>query len=217
VNSIIFDMDGTIFDTERLMLSCCNEVAARFGMPEIDPVYPRCIGLDEPATMRILRDYFGDGCPLDALRAEAMRLFRERTDLSGPPVKPGARELLSYLHGHGCALALASSTAAETVRRELSLAGLLPFFDVVIGGDMIANGKPAPDIFLLACKKLGSVPAGTYVVEDSPNGVRAAFAAGTVPLMVPDMIEPADEIRGMCREVLPDLFAVREYLRALIP
>ena len=99
------------------------------------------------------------------------------------------------------------------VQKELKEGDLLEFFDVVIGGDMVERSKPAPDIFLMACERLGAVPEETYVIEDSYNGIRAASAANMIAIMVPDLVEPTEEIRKLASEIFPSLVEVKEYFR----
>ena len=130
----------------------------------------------------------------------------------GVPVKPGAQELLAALKDAGWTIGLASSTYIDSVRKELASTGLLPYFNVVIGGDTVRHSKPAPDIYLLACEKAGAVPSETYAIEDSHNGIRSAHAAGMKPLMVPDLLPADPSIRPLCTAVLPDLKAVQTYL-----
>lgn len=211
MNSVIFDMDGTLFDTERLMLNCWKEITASYNMPDIEAVYPSCIGTNDAMTMEIFHRYYGDHYPLTEIRSRVIQLFHDKIERVGPPLKKHAYELLSYLKTSGYKMALASSTETAQVIRELQLAGIHSFFDVVIGGDAVSNGKPAPDIFLQACEQLGSIPAQTYVIEDSENGIRAAYAAGAFPIMVPDMIAPDEEVKQMCGRVFPDLFSVHSF------
>ena len=142
------------------------------------------------------------------------RLYYDHYEREGLPLKSGARELLSALNGSGTPLALASSTRTETVRRELRDAGLLDFFDVVIGGDQVTRSKPHPEIFLRAAAELGTAPEECCVIEDSFNGIRAAAAAGMHPLMVPDMLQPDEEILALAERVFPSLHEVRNFFLA---
>ena len=107
------------------------------------------------------------------------------------PVKEGAYEVLTYLREHGYKVALATSTPWETVEDHLARTDMAGYFDVIVTGDMIENGKPAPDIYLLAAERLGVDPADCVGVEDSPNGVRSVHAAGMRAVMIPDMVDQA--------------------------
>ncbi|MBQ9016307.1 MAG: HAD family phosphatase [Firmicutes bacterium] len=220
--NIIFDMDGVIFDTERFWLNCCIPAAKELGMRNFAEVYPRCIGLTEPETWRVMMDAYGDRPLLEEMYAKAGAIFHKRYEEEGLPVKPGAREILVWLKEQQIPTALASSTKEEIVTKELTDAGLLQYFDTITCGDHVERSKPAPDIFIEAARRLGEVrriggtdiaPQDCFVIEDSFNGIRAAAAAGTRPLMVPDMLEPTDEIRAMAHLVFHDLYEVKEYLQ----
>ena len=123
--------------------------------------------------------------------------------------------MLSYLHGQGIPLAVASSTIEEIVRRNLTDTDLLRYFDKVIGGDQIRHGKPAPDIFLTAAEVLDRPPEECFVIEDSFHGIRAAHFAGCRPVMVPDVLEPTAEIAALAEEIFPTLLETEEYFRFL--
>jgi len=182
--NVIFDMDGVIFDTERLMLNCWKCVCPNYGITDIEKIYPSCIGIDERQTLEIFNIYYGGKYPLAEIRQKVIELMRAEVVRNGPPMKPYVGELLSYLQDSGFHIALASSTETQQVIHELTQAGIITCFEAVIGGDMVSHGKPAPDIFLFACRELGCEPANTFVIEDSPNGIQAAFSAGTIPAIL---------------------------------
>ena len=131
---------------------------------------------------------------------------------NGAPLKPGVQELLDWLKSEGWAIAIASSTREVGVRLNMERTGLISYFDVIIGGDMLTASKPAPDIYLRACADLGVDPLSAYAIEDSYNGIRSAHAAGMHAIMVPDMVPATDEMRGLARAILPDLITVRDWL-----
>ena len=209
---VIFDMDGVIFDSERLLLECWKVVADRHGVPDIEATLSLCLGVNINISRQIYFDRYGPDFPLDEYQTEVRAIFRARCPDGYPPVKPGARDLLAWLREQGVPLALASSTHTEIVRRELEGAGLLSFFDAVICGDQISRSKPAPDIFLTAAAALGADASDCFIIEDSFNGVRAAFAAGARTLMVPDVVPPDEEMREKAEVILPSLDAARDYL-----
>ena len=212
IHPVIFDMDGVIFDSERLLLDCWKVVADRYGIEGIEETLALCLGVNVNVSRQIYFDRYGPDFPLDDYKVETRALFRAQCPNGHPPVKPGAEELLSWLSDRGVPLALASSTSTEIVRMELENAGLLDRFTVVIGGDQIVRGKPEPDIFLAAAEALGAEAADCYVIEDSFNGVRAAHASGAHTLMVPDIVPPDGEMEEKAEAILSSLEEVRAYL-----
>lgn len=123
------------------------------------------------------------------------------------PVMEGAREILQYFYAHGIPIATASSSSVEQIETNLAQSGLRDYFDAVVGGDFVANGKPAPDIFLLAAERIGISQADCYVFEDGYNGLRGASAAGCAPVMIPDTMPATDEMRAICMGIYPSLSA----------
>lgn len=212
--NFIFDMDGVIFDTERFYLECCIPAAEKLGMENMEKVAYQCTGLTEKETEKVLRANYGDA-PLAEFHKETGRIFQERYAETGLPIKEGAVELLEYLKEQGAKIALGSSTRVDIIRKELQDAGLMDYFDVIIGGDMVKNSKPQPDVFLRAAEELHVDIAECYIVEDSFNGVRAARAAGGTVFMVPDLQQPTEEIRSLADNVFDSLSDVLVFLRTM--
>lgn len=212
--TVVFDMDGVIFDSEGLVLSSWKFIGEKYGYPDIEEVFRRCIGTNKAETKRIVFEHYGDAFPYDKFRVEASALFQEKTKEKGVPVKRGARELLSYLKVNGFQIGLASSTRLAVVEMELEQAGLLPFFQVLVGGDMVEHSKPHPEIYQRACEKLRISPAQAYAIEDSYNGVRSAHAAGMQVFMVPDMLPPDDEMKKLTAEIFPSLMGVLGFFQS---
>ena len=210
--NVIFDMDGVIFDTERLYLECCRPAAEKLGLVGVEDVAYECIGLTDVETHKKLRACIGDDALLEAFNQEIYRLFIDHYETYGLTVKKGVFELLDYLKERGDRTAIGSSTESEIVEMELRDAGLRDYFDVVVGGDMAKASKPAPDVFLLAAEKLGVSIEDCIIIEDSFNGVRAARAAGATVFMVPDLLEPTEEIRALTDRVFGSLIDVKDWL-----
>lgn len=209
--SVIFDMDGTIFDTERLVLDCWERVGETHGIPDIREVFMRCIGTNKIRTQEIVFAHYGEDFPYEKFSEESSVLFHEIADKEGIPVKPGAGELMKYLSEKKVPMGLASSTRLAVVTQELQAAGLYEYFQVVVGGDLLKNSKPAPDIYLMTCERMGVLPGNTYAIEDSYNGIRSAHSAGMHPIMVPDLTPATEEMRDLSEAVFADLFQVMEY------
>ena len=213
--AIVFDMDGVIFDTERLVIEFWKEVAKRHNIPNVEHTCIQCLGTNRVRTREIFLENYGADFPFDPYRAEVTELFNTHYKGVPLPTKPGVRELLSYLQEQDIKVGLASSTAQHLVRDEIGTAGLLPYFQTLVCGDMVEHSKPAPDIFLKACEILNADPTKSIAIEDSFNGIRSAHCAGMTPIMVPDQVQPTDEIRALAFHVMPSLLDVLNWLKTL--
>ncbi len=210
--AVIFDMDGVIFDSERLVLEGWLALGKKYGILDIEKIYPKCIGVNAVASKQVFLDFYGEDFPYDAYKQETSADYHAKYDGGRLPLKPGIRELLQYLKEKGYHIGLASSTRYEVVSQQLKDAGLLPYFEALTCGDMVKKSKPEPDIFLKAAETLGVQPEECIVIEDSYNGIRAASRAGMFPIMVPDMIAPDEEMQQLASEILSDLYEVKGFL-----
>lgn len=211
-NAVVFDMDGVIFDSERAVMQCWKEVASRHNIPDIEKAILACTGTTMVRTREIMLDLYGADFPYDEYARESSAIFHSRYDGGRLPMKPGVKELLTFLKDRGKKIALASSTRQQVVTDELRDAGIIEYFDRIICGDMVSRSKPAPDIFLKACEELNVSPSDSYAIEDSYNGIRAAHAGGLHPIMVPDLLPADEEMQSLAEIVLPNLTSVIEYL-----
>lgn len=207
---VIFDMDGLIFDTEKLFMRELGEVMAESGYTLTRERYVKTLGLTGERLKSTMLGYYGSDYP----HAEMSRKARERVDkaaLAGElTVKPGIRELLELLNKKGIPCAVASSTHTVYVEKYLTAAGLRRYFDEVIGGELAERSKPAPDIFLKALN--GTEPENALVLEDSENGIRAAHAAGIPVICIPDMVYPSPECEAMTAAVVSSAFEAAQLL-----
>ena len=205
-------MDGVIFDSERAVMQCWKEVASRHNIPDIEKAILACTGTTMVRTREIMLNLYGADFPYDEYARESSAIFHSRYDGGRLPMKPGVKELLTFLNEHDKKIALASSTRQQVVTDELRDAGIIEYFDRIICGDMVSRSKPAPDIFLKACEELNISPLDSYAIEDSYNGIRAAHAGGLHPIMVPDLLPADEEMQSLAEIVLPSLTSVMEYL-----
>lgn len=213
MNTVVFDMDGVLFDTERLCQDSWLAIAEEDGLPGMREIFPRCIGLNANDSRQIVMGAYGKNFDYGGFRQRASEWFWDHIEKNGLPVKPGAREILGWLRENNWPTGLASSTRRSTVLNHLEQAGFSEYFSVVVTGDMVEHSKPRPDIYLLACRELGTEPGQAYAIEDSPNGIRSAHAAGMTPLMVPDMIAPDEEMIRLSRKIFRDLGEVLNFLK----
>ena len=210
--AVIFDMDGVIFDSERAYIDAYRQVLTRDGIPFCEQACYDCIGVNLDRAREICLSYYGEDFDYDSYRAEVRAMVRGH----GFPIKPYVNEMLSFLKCRSVPIALASSTSKESVMRMLDGADLSRCFDVIMCGDMVSRSKPDPEIFLKTAELLKADAAVCYVIEDSYNGIRCAHNAGMHPIMVPDILQPDEEILALAETVLPDLKEAKEYLEGLI-
>ena len=193
----IFDMDGTLLNTERFYTQGWLETADKFGVernPELAKAMSGSAVTDMPEIMH--RFYPGiDAAKYLSIVVDFVKSESEKT----LELMPGVKEILEYFKSQNVVMAVASSSLKNVVDANLTRTGIRDYFKVVIGGNQIKNGKPAPDIFLKAAEELGVAPDDCYVFEDSLNGVRAGHAAGASTIMIPDQAEPTEEIKKICR------------------
>jgi HAD superfamily hydrolase (TIGR01509 family) len=208
-SAVLFDMDGLMFDTERLMWRAWRRALADFGYQASEEVFVASIGATVESTNQLLVAAYGPDFLLEATNRRTDEYARQEVEARGAPLKPGLLALLDYLEAREIPKAVASSSGRATIDRLLAAAGLAQRFAAIAAGDQVAQGKPAPDIFLLAAQRLGVEPARCLVLEDSERGAQAARAAGMAVIIVPDIKPPAAEIAPLAAAVLPDLQAVQ--------
>ena len=197
-------MDGTLLDTERLAFAAFGEACEAFGHRVDEALYQSLIGLPTVTGDVILRDALAPAVPFAAFSATWNGAF-DRMIGMGVPVKDGAGDVLSDLRRQQTPVAVATSTRTERALTMLEDTGLLGFLDTVVGGDAVAKGKPAPDIFIEAAGRLGVAATDCVAFEDSPNGVRAAVAAGMTVVQVPDLVTPDATLRGLGHHIVASL------------
>ncbi len=211
--TVVFDMDGTLIDSETLVIRMWKEVAAQENIPDIENTLMQCIGLTDPKIDVLYHQIYGQDFPYQKYSARVSLMFHEETEKNGLPVKPGVYELFDYLKENNYQIGLATSSKEATVRKEMESIGLLDSFHAIVCGDMISHSKPHPEIYQKACELLNADPVNCYAVEDSPNGIRSAFRAGMKTIMVPDQIQPDDELKPMIFKEFKTLLAFRDFLR----
>lgn len=208
VDAVIFDMDGVMFDTERLSEEVWEEVGGELRVPDLVAFRPKLMGANAERIRLLLSQHCGPDFRAGDFLAETGRRMDARIAAQGVPVKDGLRELLDYLKKEGCPCAVASSTRREKVLSYCGQTGVAGYFRKIICGDMVRRSKPDPQIYLTAAAELGVKPASCMVLEDSPNGCEAGVRAGMKTVLVPDRVQPDARLRSMVFACVPSLRAV---------
>jgi HAD superfamily hydrolase (TIGR01509 family) len=192
--AVIFDMDGLMLDTEPLAARAWDAAAAAVGAMFDPAMAQRMIGRNFHDCSAMLRIECPTDYPVDAILSRWHAAYDAIVERDGLAMKPGVFELLDWLDTRNIVRAVATSTRRDRAQAKLMRTALLPRFAALVGGDEIPHGKPAPDIYLEAARRLGASPRSCIVLEDSEPGVRGALAAGMVPIMVPDLLLPTAEL-----------------------
>ena len=214
--AVIFDVDGTLLDTERIYMQAWKEAAAELGYVMPNSVLQKTRAVNTKDAARIFEAEIGNGFAYAQTRPIRVRIAEEIIARESPILKPGVLQLLDYLEEKGIQLAVASSTNTQATKAHLAASKILDRFDAVVGGDQIVHGKPHPDIFLKAAELLGVAPEACIVVEDSPAGIRAGHAAGMKTVLVPDQAVITDAIIAISDVMLKSLLEMPAYLQNLL-
>jgi len=202
-------MDGLLFDTERpSYLAMKRVIEKKLGYDFPLENYKRLVGVDSRECDNIMKSLYGNGFSMELIQEDYHQLFSQIIQEEGLQIKKGAKDVLDFLDNKGIKKCIASSSSRDTIQTYLSLAGLTDRFDFYMSGREVRRGKPYPDIFLGACDRANEVPSSSLVLEDSLNGLRAAVGANIDCIIVPDLIEPNEEMRKYACEILPDLSQV---------
>lgn len=185
----IFDLDGTLIGTERLLIDTCIDTLASFGHVVSRDFVISLVGMSEVEGFHRICAHIN--APLDSVEfGAAWSRANQIAYANGIPLMPGVADLLADLRARDIPVAVATNSSTAGALRKLGLAGLGEIFDVVIGFDAVALAKPAPDVFLAAAAGLGLDAGRCIAFEDSDPGVTAALAAGMTVVHVPDMATP---------------------------
>ena len=216
---VIFDMDGVIVDSEAVYLAGYLHAAELYDLPieDMKTAVGRAVGVIDAMERQIMIETFGHlpQFSMDKTYKACRDYFNNIVETGQMELKPGAAQILQILKNRNIPVGLASSSPRTMIEKVLERHDVLQYFDVVISGDMVLKGKPDPEIFLRCADAMGipvSKYSETFVIEDSHNGIRAAYAAGMKPVMVPDQLPPTQEMREKAAVILPSLTDAAQWL-----
>lgn len=204
IRAVLFDMDGLMFDTERVYDNAWAAAAKEYGITLTEDIMGQMRGINEELLRKKSKKIFGESFDFDKFYERTNDISRETLD-NNVPHQPKLVELLDFLQQSGIKMAVASSTNTATVKKYLNTAQVAHYFDAIIGGDMVTRSKPDPEIFQKAAAALGVEPSECIALEDSHNGMRSASAAKCYAIMVPDLMEATEEIMPFCNEIAHNL------------
>lgn len=212
MQTIIFDMDGLMFDTESVFVKAWDYAGEQIGIGKAGYMTLKTLGMSIVMSRDIWVAEFGDKYDEQELRKHTKEFLTKYYKENKVPVKKGLYTLLEYVRENNYKLAVASSSPRWEVESHLKDAGVYEYFKAIVCGDMVSKSKPEPEIYLKACELLGEEPSNCIALEDSRNGLLSAYKAGCKPIMVPDLWQPDEEIEKILYGKFADLEEVKEFL-----
>lgn len=194
IHAVIFDMDGVLIDTEKHYNAAWCQAATEAGFPFTREHALLLRSCEAKEGEKLMQGIFGPSFDYYAIRERRRELVRERLAQYGLEKKPGVEETLRFLRAKGIKTAVATATALDITKSHLTTIGVCDLFDSIVSAKNVAHGKPEPDVYLYACEQIGERPQDCMAVEDSPNGILAAYRAGLRTVMVPDLTQPDEEL-----------------------
>lgn len=215
IEAIVFDMDGLLFDSERIVQRSWEEAGNQLGLEHMGETIYHTLGMNLAGRNHYFRNTIAKDFPCEEFAKQARIWFYKIVNEEGLPMKNGARKLLEYGKVNGYRMAIATSSRKEYALKNLKAAKIYDFFDAGVFGDMVQHAKPDPEIYLKACDSIGAYPANCIALEDAPAGIRAAYVAGMKPIMIPDLVAPTPEIEALLYETCDTLLGVIGILEKL--
>ncbi len=195
--AFIFDLDGTLIDTEKLYRKYWPMALADYGYELSDERALMLRSLGRPFAPRQFKDWYGEDFDYNLIRQRRKEYVEGHIEKYGIDLRPGVKEILTYLRDKNITVAIATATDPERTAKYLEMTGISEFFTDIICATMVEHGKPAPDIYKFACEKLNKKPSECFAVEDAPNGVKSAYSAGLKVIFIPDQAPSDDSFKSM--------------------
>lgn len=213
IDGFIFDMDGILFDTERLFNECFAMALGKYGIIDTEPFVKVCLGRSTKESKKLCLEMLPEKFPYDEMHRELKEMFDIRLAEGGIPVKSGVYLMLEYLKTNRYPVGLASSSSRKSVMHHLEAANMTDYFSVIASGDCVEKGKPEPDIYLYTLDKMNLRGKNVIAFEDSPNGLKSATAAGIKAVMIPDQVPYSEEYKDFVYERFNSMTSALEALK----
>ena len=211
IELFLFDMDGLLFDTETIYVEYGREVAKEKGYTITNDIVEKTTGVTNDKARILFKEALGQDFPYDEMMGKVKNFILEKGLKGKVPLKLGALELLEFLKKNNKQMILATSSDFHLAEALTEGKDIKKYFSHLVTAEDVIHGKPDPEVFLISAKKAGASPEKTVVFEDSFNGIRAAHAAGTFPIMVPDKLKPTEEIEKLVYKKFDNLMEVLDY------
>jgi len=211
--AVVFDMDGLMFDSERIVQLSWHIAGERLGYSRMGDNIYNTLGMNVARRKIYFSETYGADFPFESFQTYSREAFAQEVNANGMPMKPGLTELLTFLKESGIPIAVATSSREPYALGNFNRAGILSYIDAYVTGNMVTNSKPHPEIYLKACELLGIDPSQAIALEDAPNGIRSAHAAGLRPIMIPDLIRDISPVEPLLEARLDTLLDVIPYIK----
>ncbi|WP_029322194.1 HAD family hydrolase [Butyrivibrio sp. AE3004] len=212
IKAVLFDLDGTLIDTEKYYQIVWPKAVEHFGFSMTREQALQLRSLGRPFAPQRFREWYGDDFNYSEVREYRKKLFEEIVAKEGIELKPGTKEILTYLRERGILISTATATDEERTERYLKKVGIFDYFDKICCATMVKEGKPKPDIYIYASKQVGVPKESCIAVEDAPNGVRAAADSGIKTIYIPDQNDDEEEVKGLYYKKFNSLFELKEFI-----
>lgn len=213
IKAVVFDMDGLMIDSERIIQRSWGIAGRRMGFERLEDDIYNILGINRRGREQYFKGKYGQDFPFERFLEDYRKEYALYAEEHGIPAKKGLYELLDTLKDLGIPMALATSSGRQSAMRNLERLGVTGYFSGYVCGDMVTNSKPDPEIYLKACASIQADPAETAALEDSVIGIKSAYAAGMIPVMVPDLVKDIREVEPLLAARKEDLLEVAQWIR----
>lgn len=208
-SAFVFDLDGTLIDTEKLYRKYWPKALADYGYELSDERALMLRSLGRPFAPRQFKDWYGEDFDYDLIRKRRKEYVEGYIEENGVELRPGVKEILAFLKDKKITVAIATATDPARTEKYLEMTGIREYFSEIICATMVERGKPSPDIYEYACRALNMNPSDCFAIEDAPNGVKSAYAAGLKVIFIPNQAPADEEISKMIFATFPIIFDIK--------